>query len=128
VLILDDEPDIREILSRMLAQLGFDCVTVADGRDAVDTYDRARSAGTPFSFAILDLTIVGGMGGLETLDQLRQIDHEVRAIVTSGYADNSALAEYRRHGFVACLEKPYTMGDLRTVMASAGTRAVASRD
>ena len=128
VLILDDEADIREILSRMLAQLGFDCVTVADGRDAVDAYDRARSAGTPFTFAILDLTVAGGMGGLETLDQLRQIDPEVRAIVTSGYADNTALAEYQRHGFVACLEKPYTMGQLRTVMANASSQAVTPRD
>jgi two-component system cell cycle sensor histidine kinase/response regulator CckA len=53
------------------------------------------------------------MGGDETVRRLSQIDPEVKAVVSSGYSDNPIVSEYRSHGFVAALNKPYTIDALR---------------
>ena len=60
----------------------------------------------------------GGMGGIEVLRNLRGIDAGVRAIVTSGYSDDLVVANFRRHGFAGCLEKPYDIDLLDEVLAN----------
>jgi len=64
----------------------------------------------------LYLTIAGGMGGIDTVQKLLKIDADVRAIVSSGYADNSAMAEYRGYGFSGMVAKPYTIEQLRKAL------------
>ena len=70
----------------------------------------------PFDLVILDLTIRGGMGGMETLRELVGIDPDVRAVVSSGYSDNAVPANYREQGFRAFLKKPYDLKDLQGVV------------
>jgi two-component system cell cycle sensor histidine kinase/response regulator CckA len=70
------------------------------------------ASGHPFSVVILDLTIVGGMGGSETIKQLLSIDPGVKAIVSSGYTDESVMAEYQGYGFCGMIAKPYSLGEL----------------
>jgi len=67
---------------------------------------------------ILDLTIRGGMGGVETIKALREIDPSVLAVVSSGYADSSVLSEYKALGFRASLSKPYTFRGLNDLVNS----------
>jgi CheY-like chemotaxis protein len=59
------------------------------------------------------------MGGAEAIAQLRRLDPQVRAIVSSGYANDPVLADYRAAGFVARIAKPYTAEDLSRVLAAA---------
>jgi PAS domain S-box-containing protein len=118
ILVLDDEAEIRQLLTGMLEQLGFTCVALADGRIVIDAFARARGEGKPYTAVILDLTIPGGVGGLETIERLREIDPDVRAIVSSGYSDDPVVADHRRHGFAACLAKPYTIDHLREVLVA----------
>ena len=70
----------------------------------------------------MDLTIPGGMGGLAALGELRAIDPNVRAIVSSGYSSDPVMANYRAHGFAAMIAKPYEVNEfarvLREVLAS----------
>ncbi len=66
---------------------------------------------------ILDLTVAGGMGGAETLARLREIDPQVCAIVTSGYAADPVLARYREHGFKAVIRKPYEALEVARILA-----------
>jgi DNA-binding NarL/FixJ family response regulator len=63
--------------------------------------------GQPFDAAIMDLTIPGGMGGEEAIRQLLTIDPDVRAIVSSGYADDPILSDYENYGFRGVAVKPY---------------------
>jgi CheY-like chemotaxis protein len=65
---------------------------------------------------ILDLTIRGGLGGAETIRRLREIEPRVKAVVSSGYAADGVVADYRRYGFSAALSKPYTLAGLRDVL------------
>ena len=119
ILVLDDDEDIRLLLARMLSELGYDSDGVAEGRQAIEAYERARAEKRPYAATILDLTIPGGMGGLEAFSRLREIDPEVRGIVSSGYSDDPVLADYRRHGLAGRLEKPYDADLLRDVLANA---------
>jgi CheY-like chemotaxis protein len=58
------------------------------------------------------------MGGAETLQRLLEFDPAVKAVVSSGYAADGAIADHRRHGFRAALAKPYTLAGLRDVLES----------
>jgi CheY-like chemotaxis protein len=56
------------------------------------------------------------MGGGETIGKLLEIDPNVKAVVSSGYSDDTALARYRKQGFKAFLKKPYSLNDLRNTL------------
>ena len=112
VLFMDDEPEIRQLGAAMLQHLGLDAVLVCDGAAAVQEYRRARDAGRPYDLVILDLTVPGGVGGREAMEQLREIDPAVKAIVSSGYSNDRVLSDYRAYGFRGMVSKPYEITDL----------------
>lgn len=113
ILVLDDDPTIRAFLERILRHFGYDVETVDDGAAAVASYRAAREHRRPFDLAILDLTVPGGMGGLETMNRLHELDPDVRAMVSSGYSNDPVMAEYKRYGFCTTVAKPYRIEDLR---------------
>jgi PAS domain S-box-containing protein len=119
VLFMDDEKIIRQMAELLLGRLGLDVECAADGAEAVEKYRKARAAGNPFSAVVMDLTVPGGMGGLEAVARLREIDPEVRAIVSSGYSSDPVLAKYRAHGFCGVIAKPYQMDDFTRVLRAA---------
>jgi CheY-like chemotaxis protein len=104
---MDDEEAIRDVVLDILETEGFDAIAAADGHEAMNRYRLASDAGAPFDLIILDLTIPGGMGGLEVMRRLRKIDPEVRAIVSSGYSNDPVMADYEQHGFRGHIAKPY---------------------
>ncbi len=112
VLVMDDEDFIRDLAQRMLAAMGYRAVVVPDGQSALDRYRQAQNEGDPFDMVILDLTVPGGMGGEETLQHLRELDPEVRAIVSSGYANDPIMAHYQEYGFCGAVKKPYLLKDI----------------
>lgn len=117
VLVMDDEDVVRELAGDMLAKLGYSAVTCIDGTRALELYEEEMDAGTPFDAVILDLTIPGGMGGVETLEHLKKLNPDVQAIVSSGYSDNPVVANYRDHGFGASVSKPYRIAELSRALA-----------
>ena len=123
ILIMDDEDQVREAYREVLTLLGYDVVLARDGREAIELYARAYGEGRPFAAVILDLTVPGGLGGRETIRELAKLDPEVRAIVASGYVDDSVLADPRAAGFAGVLTKPFTIGELDSTL-----RAVTGAD
>ncbi len=115
-LVVDDEPYILELLEEMLSSLGYDVICHEDGKDAIATYQRAFLAGQTFTAVILDITIPAGMGGCETVAHLRAIDPDVKAIISSGYANDPVMANYAQHGFSGVIAKPYTLEQLNDVL------------
>ena len=106
ILIMDDEELICEIMSGFLQDKGYEVVTVNDGQQALAAYRQKK-----FSLVILDLTIPGGMGGRETIKLLREYDPGVKAVVSSGYANDPVMGEYEKYGFCGCLNKPYIFAE-----------------
>ncbi|HNR89253.1 MAG TPA: PAS domain S-box protein [Spirochaetota bacterium] len=112
ILIMDDEEPIRTVAQRLLEKLGYEVQIAQNGEEAIELFRAARQSGAPMDLALLDLTVPGGMGGLECLHRLRDIDPDVPAIVSSGYSNDPIMAEHRRHGFDGCIVKPFRMQEL----------------
>ncbi len=116
ILLLDDEPAICEITGILLRKLGYDPEITMRGEDTIEAYKGAMAAGNPFSLVILDLSIPGGMGGREVIAALKQIDPAVRALVSSGDANDPAVVNYADFGFTGVLMKPYNKAALDTIL------------
>jgi DNA-binding NtrC family response regulator len=97
--------------------MGHETMTVPDSGSAIEAYRAAQLAGKPFDLVILDLTIQGGPGGLATMKQLLALDPAVKGVISSGYADDPAVVNYRESGFVAAMAKPYTAATLQKIIA-----------
>jgi CheY-like chemotaxis protein len=119
VLIVDDREAVRGIVARMLGRLGFETVACPDGREAWAAFHRHTPPGA-VPPRVLDLTIPGGMGGLETLAALKAIDPAVTAVVSSGYSEDAAMADARGFGFAGALKKPFRMAELDDLLERLG--------
>jgi len=118
VLVMDDDREIRDLLARILDILGYETECALDGAEAIAAYERAQRSGQRFDAVLLDLTIPGGMGGLEAAGKLRELDPEVKLIASSGYSDAAVISEFKRHGFDERLPKPWTPSQVAGVLAS----------
>ncbi len=112
VLFMDDEDVLQELVGAMLAHLGYEVVCAANGEEALARYGE----GEPFDAVIVDLTVPGGMGGYETVQKLRVVDPQVRAIVSSGYSNDPLMTNFQQHGFSGVIAKPYQMAELGKVL------------
>jgi len=118
VLIMDDEEMVRDVAVKMIELCGFEAACAADGAEAIVKLREAREKGRPFDVVILDLTVKGGMGGEEAIRRIREIDVDVKAVVSTGYSDNPVVSNYRSYGFNAYLNKPYTFAALQEGLAA----------
>jgi two-component system, cell cycle sensor histidine kinase and response regulator CckA len=112
ILVTDDEKILRDALNKLLLAVGYDVETASSGEEAVGSYEGALQAGKPFDAVILDLTMPGGMGGKETMARLREIDPRVKAIVSSGYANDAIMSDYQNYGFSAVVTKPFSIEEM----------------
>lgn len=116
LLVMEDEEMIRDIASQMLDFLGYRVELASDGQEALEKYKQAVERGEPFDAVIIDLTIPGGMGGKETMEHLLRLYPEIKAIVSSGYANDPIMADFRNYGFKGMMPKPFNMEDLSNTL------------
>jgi len=112
ILVMDDEAGIREVIGEMLARLGCDSSFAPDGKEAIRLYREASERGEPYDAVIFDLTIPGGLGGKQAIAEIMKIDPQVKAIVSSGYCNDTIMTDYKKYGFQAVLPKPFCMEEL----------------
>jgi PAS domain S-box-containing protein len=117
ILFMDDEKIILELGSKLLGHLGYDVVTAMNGSEAIYLFKKARDEGKPFNLVMLDLIIPGGTGADKAIDALKGIDPGVKAIVTSGYADDPVMIDYKKYGFSGALAKPFSLEELELELA-----------
>ena len=117
ILVMDDEQIVLDVVAEMLQMLGHDVEKVGNGAEALQAYRSALDAGRRFDVVILDLTVPGAMGGKEAVQLLLQIDPGVKAVVSSGYASDTTVSDFRSFGFAGVLSKPYTLHDIEKVVA-----------
>jgi DNA-binding NtrC family response regulator len=116
VLFMDDEQIIVDMTRDVMKFLDYEVMFAEDGLAAIDLYKKEKSAGVPFDVVILDLTIPSGLGGKETISELRKLDPGVKAIVSSGFTDDPAVHDFSGYGFCEKLTKPYNMHDLKRIL------------
>ncbi|HVU36631.1 MAG TPA: ATP-binding protein [Opitutaceae bacterium] len=116
ILFMDDDPKISAITANMLESLEYKYDLAKNGEEAITLYKRYLNIGRPYDAVIMDLTVVGGMGGEECFAELRKLDPEVRAIVASGYDNDEMARQFIDRGFCGYLTKPYRVNDLGKVL------------
>jgi len=114
ILLVDDEKMILDVAQAMLKKLGYTVTCAKEGRQAIEKYLQAKQSDEPFDAVIMDLTIVGGMGGKDAIRELRKVDLDIPAIASSGYATDPIMAEPQAYGFDGVISKPYNMQILGT--------------
>ena len=117
ILVMDDEEEIQEVLGKMLEHLGFEVDFASEGEKALCEYAKAFQEGCPYVATILDLTIPGGMGGKETLRQIKALHPEATILVSSGYSNDPVMARFQEFGFSGVIAKPYNLLDLSKVLS-----------
>ena len=108
VLVVDDEPPVREVARAALEHLGFEVFDASNGADALRIYgERAND----FVAVLLDVTMPG-MRGDEVLERLREIRPNVRVVVMSGYCKQQVGRRMTEGENSLFLKKPFTLEDL----------------
>ncbi|WP_437538566.1 response regulator [Sorangium sp. So ce726] len=113
VLVIDDEPAIRETLDTFLSFEGYEVATAASGEAAVE-----QVKGEPFDLVITDLRMPG-MGGDETLAALKRIHPNVPVIVVTAYASDEAATRCSKEGALWIVRKPVELDDLLRLVKAA---------
>jgi PAS domain S-box-containing protein len=116
ILVMDDEADILTLVREMLQMMGYEVETARDGVEALQRYQTAKQSDQPFVAVIMDLTVPEGMGGKEAIRRLKELDPQVKAIVSSGYSYDPVMANFQEYGFSGVIPKPYVMEDLGRVL------------
>jgi len=116
ILVMDDDDLVCEVANGLISSLGYEVKCVRNGETAIEAYQEARTAGQPFDIVVMDLTIIGGMGGKEAILELKKIDPQVKAVVSSGYSTDPIMANPEKYGFLGVIAKPYRLEDLSRVL------------
>jgi CheY-like chemotaxis protein len=106
ILIIDDDQQTRRLLTRILQSAGHTAHQAENGRDGIELFRQERPA-----LVISDI-VMSGMGGIETIRELRRDDPAVPIIAISGGSDPIYLRAATALGATASLEKPFSAGDL----------------
>jgi two-component system CheB/CheR fusion protein len=118
VLCMDDELIIRETIRRILELFEIKVYLAKNGEEAIELYKQSLEEFTPIDIVVLDLTIVDGMGGVKTMEELLKLEPNIKAIVSSGYSEDIIITNYQEYGFKAVLPKPYTIEQVKEVIFS----------
>jgi DNA-binding NtrC family response regulator len=116
ILYADDEKSLQEFMQDELPRLGHEVTVCPDGRTAVKTLEK-----NTFDVAILDLRMPG-MGGIEVLEQLKQVAPDTEAIVMTGHASQETAIEALRLGAFDYITKPCRLSEIEAVLLKVAER------
>jgi CheY-like chemotaxis protein len=108
ILLVDDEDFIITVGSQMLKKLGYTVLTAVTGKDAVECYTSNREK---IDLVILDM-IMPDMGGGETYDRMKELDPDLKALLSSGYSVNGQAKDILQRGCNGFIPKPFDMKTL----------------
>jgi len=124
ILLMDDEDAIREMAAAALSMFGYQPEVACDGEEMLQMYRQAQESGAPFDAVIMDLTVPGGMGGKEAVRKLLELHPQALAIASSGYSEDTVMANYRDYGFAGIVSKPYSLQELDDTLKEILARAL----
>ena len=116
ILIMDDDPAILKMMQQLVVRLGYEVKIASSGQEAVNLYRKNYEEGCSFELVILDLVINHGINGIETMKILKEINPDVRAVLSSGSIYDQAFINYKKYGFIDVLPKPYGLPDVKRIL------------
>ena len=124
VMVVDDDPAVLTIGKAILSTLPYAVEGASSGEDALAKLKALIAAGRCPAVIVLDLTMPGGMSGLDTLQEIRLIDPKIGIIACSGFFEQSAHDLCVALGFMDCIEKPYTSELLTSTVRKCVTKLI----
>ena len=114
ILVVDDEPSIRDIACQMLKELGYTVDSVSSGELAIDSVKKNQ-----VDLLVIDMLMDPGINGRETYERIKQFSPDVRAIIASGFSESNDVQEALRIGVKGYIQKPYSMDQLGEAVKNA---------
>jgi len=115
LLVVDDEPTLRETCAEALQLWGYEVIEAADGQEAVDW---VRTHPGTIALVLMDLTMPR-MDGHEAFLEMRRMAPDLKVILSSGYSEQDSLRPLIESGLMGFLQKPYTLKELRRMVQEA---------
>jgi two-component system cell cycle sensor histidine kinase/response regulator CckA len=107
-LLVDDEDMIIEVGQGVIKKLGYKVLTAKSGKEAIEIYKKNHDR---IDLVILDM-IMPEMGGGETYDKLKEINPDIKVLLSSGYSIDGQATEILERGCNGFIQKPFNMADL----------------
>lgn len=114
ILIVDDEPQQRDIASQILESLGYRVEAVQSGGEAVEFVKEI-----PVDLIVLDMIMEPGMNGRRTYEEILLINPQQRAIIVSGFSEDKEVKKAQSLGALEFIKKPYTLVELGSAVKKA---------
>jgi PAS domain S-box-containing protein len=108
ILLVDDEEMVLEVGERFLKVMGYQVLTARDGREAIEVYKKHRDT---IDLVLLDI-IMPNMKGGEVFDRLKEINPEVKVLLSSGYSIDGEASKILERGCSGFIQKPFDMNQL----------------
>jgi DNA-binding NtrC family response regulator len=115
VLVVDDDPGIRDILTEVISARGNKVVTVDRAEEAVEQVKKQH-----FHLMFLDWTLPG-MSGIEALSAIKAVDDKIIAVVITGYGDILTPKEKCSLGVQLLISKPFQLNEIISVLNKVNT-------
>jgi len=122
ILVVDDEPEIRQLFTDILAPRGYEVVAASSGCEAVACAKQQR-----FDVIFLDIKMPG-MNGVETFEALKRITPQAQYVMITGYAGSQLVDQSLASGALLCLSKPFGVADILDLIHSLEQGAPVARD
>jgi CheY-like chemotaxis protein len=108
ILLIDDEKMILAVGQELLEELGYTVVPAMSGQEAIDIFQNAHDE---IDMIIIDM-VMPGMSGSETFDRLREIDSDIKILLSSGYSVDGQASDILKRGCDGFIQKPFNMNQL----------------
>ena len=108
VLVVEDDPDVRDYTVEMVGDLGYSVLSAPDGASALRLLDSHREVSLLFT----DVGLPGGMNGRQLAEQALRRQPQLKVLYTTGYARNAIINQGRLDPAVEVVFKPFTYSDL----------------
>jgi len=108
VLLVDDEEIIRDVFKDMLETIGYKVFSAKDGKEAIEIYRKNQNN---IDIVLLDM-IMPNIGGGEAYDRLKEINPDIKVLLSSGYSIDSEATEILNRGCNSFIQKPFNINEL----------------
>ena len=110
VLVVDDDPEIREILKEVITRKGFKVITAESGELALEEMGKQH-----FDLIFLDL-VLQGMSGVDALAAIKEKDKKAVVVIVTGYGDDPIALDAMSLGPLFLIRKPFRTSDIVEVL------------
>lgn len=112
VLVIDDEPMLLKVVTRLLERSGCQVQSASDGASAVDLYQKDPTA---YNLVIIDY-VLPGLSSEVTLQKMKAINPNIKAVISTGFAAEEKMKEFASLGVIGSLQKPFSLEDLQKLL------------